>query len=134
MLRHAPTALVTGALLFTAACGSGVSADTRNAKEVAAGSGVKADVSCDGASCSVSWHDRVHSATEAEMIVLPIVTWVNGDPELRSIRALALRITDTKTNRDTRFRCALRHNTPTQSTPTQSSVSSVREMCRLVTA
>jgi hypothetical protein len=83
--------------------------DQADARQVAAGIGVQADVSCHADKCLISWKAPVHDRDEAWVIALPIVTWVDGDPNLRHIRALGLKIDDSYRRTSTRLSCFLPH-------------------------
>lgn len=116
------------AVALTACGGKSASTDSVNAKEVSAGIGVSATVTCHGSACVVAWTEGFHSAAEARFMALPVVAWVSVDPRLRSVLKLQVRIKG-PAGRVARFACKLPAAKSGQSRPVVRTAANVRSAC-----
>ncbi len=97
-------------IVGVSACGgTQLSADQMKDHEVAAGIDIPAQVVCHDSRCAVSASYDSHSRLEASFVALPVADWVDTDPDLKSVRAITLRIANARTNATAVFQCRLPH-------------------------
>jgi hypothetical protein len=109
-------------------CGSHVSADRRNEKEIAAVIGMRAAIDCRGATCDLVVNEPFRQSSEAWFIALPVVFMIDS-PSLANVKKVKLTIADKRRNREAVFRCLLLHQEKVGVSYT--TVADIKKICRM---
>lgn len=75
------------------------------------GTGLLDNLACAGRHCRVATTYAFHSLTEASLVAVPVVFFVNTDDLIPKVRQLSLTITNPTTNETAAFDCHLTHPT-----------------------
>lgn len=109
----AALALCTAMFVATACGGASITTDQRDRQLVqrdvtsGMGTGRLDKIACTGSQCRVATTYAFHSMTEASLVAVPIVFFVNTDDLIPKVRRLSLKITSPTTNETAAFDCHL---------------------------
>jgi hypothetical protein len=104
-------ALSLGAALLVLAAGCGgksADPDRTHERQVTGAIGIPATVHCSRSSCAVTTVQPLRTTDEAWLIALPVVSGVDGEPNLSAVDRLDLEVMDRSGSHEARFACDLR--------------------------
>ena len=132
--KRAPLAAVAAALVLLGVGGCGGSQraeEARVQREIAAGTGMPAEVVCRPRGCVLTASARFHSRAEASYLALSPVSWVATDPQLEGVAAIVLRLHDARRAMTADFDCRLRRGAGSRARAGSATVTLVHRLCTL---
>jgi hypothetical protein len=124
-------AALAALLLGATACGgdSG-NPDADHEQALRSGMGLVGTVHCSGSECRVTTLQPIATEDEAWFIALPVVSAVDSDPKLETVRTLDLNMMNRSGTREARFDCTFPADRTKPSSGDTATVELVHDRCR----